>query len=80
MEILVPLADLIDKDEEIARLNKEIAKLEKTMQGIDAKLNNERFVSKAPAHIVDAEKERAASTSKSIQALQAKLEEIASIE
>ena len=80
MEILVPLADLIDKDEEIARLNKEITKLEKTMQGIEAKLNNERFVSKAPANIVDAEKERAEATSKAIQALQAKLKEIAAIE
>ena len=76
MEILVPLADLIDKDEEIARLNKEIAKLEKTMQGISSKLGNEKFVAKAPAELVEKERERKESTERAMAALQDKLAEI----
>ncbi|SFU00395.1 valine--tRNA ligase [Halomonas saccharevitans] len=57
MEVLVPMADLIDKDAELARLAKEIDKQEKLIGGIEKKLGNESFVAKAPAAVV--EKERA---------------------
>lgn len=57
MEVLVPMADLIDKDTELARLAKEIDKQEKLIGGIEKKLGNESFVAKAPAAVV--EKERA---------------------
>lgn len=73
MEILVPLSDLIDKDAEIARLEKEIAKLDKNMQGINNKLNNEKFVSNAPAELVEAERGRQRTTQAAIDALQGKL-------
>lgn len=76
MEILVPLADLIDKDEEIARLNKEIAKLEKAMQGINNKLNNEKFVAKAPAELVEQERERKSAAERAMSALNEKMAEI----
>ena len=57
MEVLVPMADLIDKDAELARLAKEIDKQEKLIGGIEKKLGNESFVAKAPEAVV--EKERA---------------------
>ncbi|TLF49125.1 valine--tRNA ligase [Halomonas urmiana] len=57
MEVLVPMADLIDKDAELARLAKEIDKQEKLIGGIEKKLDNESFVAKAPEAVV--EKERA---------------------
>ena len=57
LEVLVPMADLIDKDAELARLAKEIEKQEKLIGGIEKKLSNESFVAKAPEAVV--EKERA---------------------
>jgi valyl-tRNA synthetase len=57
MKILIPMAGLIDKDAELARLDKEIAKREQEVQRIEAKLANSAFVDKAPAEVV--EKERA---------------------
>ena len=57
LEVLVPMADLIDKDAELARLSKEIDKQEKLIGGIEKKLGNDGFVAKAPAAVV--EKERA---------------------
>ena len=57
MEVLVPMADLIDKDAELARLAREIEKQEKLIGGIEKKLGNEGFVAKAPEAVV--EKERA---------------------
>ncbi|WP_151702846.1 valine--tRNA ligase [Nitrincola alkalilacustris] len=57
MEILVPMAGLIDKDAELARLAKELDKLQKEIARLDGKLSNAGFVSKAPADVV--EKERA---------------------
>jgi valyl-tRNA synthetase len=56
MEVLVPMAGLIDKDAEIARLQKEIDKASKDFQRIQGKLGNESFVAKAPAAVVDKEK------------------------
>ena len=57
MEVLVPMAGLIDKDAEIARLQKEIDKATKDLERIQGKLSNDSFVAKAPIEVV--EKERA---------------------
>ena len=73
VEILVPLAGLIDKAAEGARLEKEIAKLEKNLAGINGKLSNAKFVDNAPKEIVDTERERARSNEAAIAALQEKL-------
>jgi valyl-tRNA synthetase len=56
-EIYVPLEGLIDLDVERQRLQKEITRLENSLAGIEKKLSNEKFVSGAPAEVV--EKERA---------------------
>ena len=55
MEIMVPMAGLVDKDAEIARLSKEIEELAKEVKRFEGKLNNERFISKAPADVVQKE-------------------------
>ncbi|SBS30081.1 Valine--tRNA ligase [Marinomonas aquimarina] len=56
MEVLVPMAGLIDKEAELARLQKEIDKASKDLQRIEGKLGNESFVAKAPAEVVEKEK------------------------
>jgi len=49
MEVLVPMAGLIDKGAELARLDKEIARLQGEVQRVGGKLSNAAFVDKAPA-------------------------------
>ena len=56
MEVLVPMAGLIDKSAELARLQKEIDKATKDLERIEGKLSNESFVAKAPAAVVDKER------------------------
>jgi valyl-tRNA synthetase len=58
MEILIPMDGLIDKDEEIKRLNRELTKIEDELLRVKSKLANQSFASKAPQKIVDAEKGR----------------------
>jgi len=55
MEILVPMAGLINKEAEVARLNKEIERLTKEVVRLKGKLANEKFVSSAPAEVVGKE-------------------------
>lgn len=57
-EVFIPLADLIDFDKELERLEKEKAKLEDEIKRVDSKLSNQGFVAKAPAKVVDEEKEK----------------------
>ena len=58
LEILVPMAGLIDKDAELARLQRETDKLEKDLARIQGKLNNSAFVDKAPATVVEKERNK----------------------
>ncbi|MGC1183064.1 valine--tRNA ligase [Legionella sp.] len=60
IELLIPMADLIDKEAELARLIKELAKLEKDISLAEGKLNNPQFADKAPAEIIAKEKEKLA--------------------
>jgi valyl-tRNA synthetase len=76
MKILIPLAGLIDKEQEIVRLNKEIKKLNQQKAQFEGKLNNEKFVSSAPEAIVNTERTRLASTQNAITDLSTQLEKI----
>jgi valyl-tRNA synthetase len=58
MEILIPLEGLIDKQAELARLDKEIIKLDKIIKQSSGKLSNENYVAKAPADVVQKEREK----------------------
>ncbi|NHW78396.1 hypothetical protein, partial [Escherichia coli] len=49
---------LVDKDAELARLDKELEKVVKEIETIENKLANEGFVSRAPAAVVEKERER----------------------
>ncbi len=75
--VFIPMDELIDKEKELARLAKEKAVCEKEIQGLTGKLSNQGFVSKAPAHVVEAEraklekqKERLTKIQESIAAFQ----------
>ena len=71
LHILIPLAGLIDKDAELSRLTKAINKIEKELIAVEAKLNNEKFISRAPENLV----EKAKSQQQELQAQQAVLSE-----
>ena len=58
VEILLPLAGVIDVAKETERLNKEKANLEKTISSLSGRLNNESFVAKAPVAVVEEQKKR----------------------
>jgi len=76
VEILVPMAGLIDVEAERARLEKEIGKLETGMKAVSAKLNNKKFMDNAPEAVVGKERGKAEQMSAALTALQEKLEEL----
>ena len=58
LQILVPLAGLIDKAQELERLDKELTKVAQEITRIQTKLGNEQFVANAPIQVVDKEREK----------------------
>jgi valyl-tRNA synthetase len=60
MELLVPMAGLIDKEAELARLDKERRRLSQDLERTGKKLGNESFVSKAPEAVVQKERDKLA--------------------
>ncbi len=58
MKVLIPLGAFINKAEELTRLAKEIEKTEKEIAKAKGKLSNQDFVARAPAHVVEQEKQR----------------------
>ncbi len=59
LKILIPMAGLIDKAAELTRLQKELEKIEKELNQVTGKLNNQKFVGKAPEDVVNKVKARA---------------------
>lgn len=53
LQVLVPMAGLIDKDAELARLSKEIQRLQGEVQRVGGKLSNAAFVDKAPPAVIE---------------------------
>jgi valyl-tRNA synthetase len=76
MQILIPLAGLIDKNEELKRLSKELKKLTDDLARIETKLNNPNFVDKAPATVVQKEQERLMETRSAIKKLEEQVHRI----
>jgi hypothetical protein len=58
-EVFLPLEDLVDVDRERARLAGEIRRLGEQLSGTEKKLKNEAFVTRAPADVVEREREKA---------------------
>ncbi|HHW61460.1 MAG TPA: class I tRNA ligase family protein, partial [Syntrophomonadaceae bacterium] len=72
-EIYVPLGGVIDVDKEIARLNKDLKAAEKDLKKARGKLNNEQFLSKAPAEVINKEKHKAAEAQARIEGIEQRL-------
>ena len=72
----MPLAGLIDTEKEIARLSKELEKLRKGAASTAGKLNNERFLSKAPAEVVQSERDKLAATEEKISSLEQRIKQL----
>ena len=79
MKILIPLAGIIDKAAETARLNKEIEKAEKNQQGLQTRLSNPKFVDKAPAKVVDQVKQQAERVALELDQLKIQRDKIAQL-
>ena len=79
MTLLVPLADLIDPQEELARLEKELEKLRKNSDSIAKKLENKNFVDRAPAVVVEKERERLEENNVSIEKLEGQHQRISKL-
>jgi len=73
MEILIPLEGLIDKGAEISRLEKEITKLEKVIKQSSGKLSNENYVAKAPAEVVQNERNKLLELEQTVSQLKTQL-------
>lgn len=59
-KIFIPLSDIVDVEKELARLEKERSAAQKDIDFLSGKLNNQGFVSKAPAQLIGAEKAKLA--------------------
>lgn len=75
-KILMPLDDLVDYEKERARLSDEIKKYEAEIKRASGKLNNEKFVSKAPEAVVNEEKDKLANYQDLLEKTKQSLEEI----
>ena len=58
-KLYIPMGQLVDVAKELERIGKELEKARKNLAGLEAKLSNEKFVSRAPEAVVNAEREKA---------------------
>jgi len=79
MKVQIPLGALIDKQEELARLRREIDKFGKELAKAQGKLANADFVARAPAAVVEQEKERVASFEAALAKLADQLKQVESL-
>ncbi len=79
LELCVPMADLINKDDEIARLQKEISRAEKEIARLEGKLSNAKFTERAPAEVVTKERDKLDELKSALLKLQAQLTNIESL-
>jgi valyl-tRNA synthetase len=77
LEVLVPMAGLIDKDAELGRLNKELGRLQGEIKRLGGKLGNDKFVDKAPVEVIEKERAKLKDAQSSADTL---LQQVAKIE
>ena len=73
MEVFVPFADNINKEEEIKKINEEIKYFEGFKASVEKKLANENFVNKAPQKVVDTERKKLSDCEQKLQTLKEQL-------
>lgn len=76
VELFFPLEGLLNIEEEMERLEKELEKLNKEVERVQKKLSNEKFVSKAPAHVVEEERAKEKDYVQQRETVRARLEEL----
>jgi valyl-tRNA synthetase len=76
IEIFIPLEGLIDLDKERDKINKEIQRLEGFKKSVESKLTNENFTSRAPAEVVENEKNKVKDATQAIAKLKIQLAEL----
>lgn len=79
LEILIPLAGIIDKSEELARLNKDIQKIEKELTKAKQQLDNPNYRAKAPADVIEKLETQAENHHQALLQLQQRYREIESL-
>ena len=79
-EVHVPLAGLVNLQEENKRLEKEIGKVVNEMSGVQRKLGDAKFIERAPEEVVEKERDRAAQLEEKQQSLERSLERLRQIE
>jgi valyl-tRNA synthetase len=75
-ELFIPLGDLVDFEKETARLTKELENLKKEMARSNGMLNNQGFLAKAPAHLVQQEKDKLEAAKAKAAALENRIAEL----
>ena len=73
-KLFIPMGQLVDVEKEIARITKELEGQKKFLNGLEAKLSNEKFISRAPEAVVNAEREKAQKAKDLIAQLEQSLE------
>ena len=79
MDLLIPMAGLIDKAAELGRIAKQLEKTEQELSRVAAKLNNEGFVAKAPEAVLEKERAKLAELVQALAKLRAQQAEIAAL-
>ncbi|HOM83943.1 MAG TPA: class I tRNA ligase family protein, partial [Armatimonadota bacterium] len=74
VQLLVPLAGLVDLEVEVRRLNSELETLESELKRVNGKLANEQYVTKAPAAVVERDRQRQAELLERHRALRQRLD------
>ncbi len=75
-EVFLPLAGMVDLDQERARLGKEIRQKEQFLEGVQRKLRNQQFVARAPADVVERERQKEHDAKAELVRLRANLEDL----
>jgi len=80
MELLIPMAGLIDVAKEVARIDKLLEKAAGEFKRIEGKLSNQGFVAKAPAAVIEKERAKQAEYQRDIEKLTEQKAELAKLE
>jgi valyl-tRNA synthetase len=80
LKLMIPLKGLVDVEEELTRLNKQLAREDADLRKSEAKLGNRRFVDNAPAAVVEQERERLVNHQANVTNLQQQIDQLKSMQ